>query len=193
MQTAVLNVKRVGICAPQPDCVRLNRSNKLPQHRAQPPDAFADVRLAGAAEADAHFVIRFATCRIVGVTEFTGNIEHVVFQRGLKQLWISRRWKPSSAGAPRNKVRRPIPKFPRWPGNVPPSPASSRAPCGRNAFAVARRVGRKRPVASARAKSCCSKFAVPKSWLPLMRFDAVNSGSGRMPKPTRAPVANGLV
>ena len=35
--------------------------------------------------------------------------------------------------------------------------------------------------------------AVPKSWLPLMRDTAVKTGSGKIPKPTRAPVANGLL
>ena len=61
-------------------------SNKLPQHRAESRNAFADVFLARVAEADAHFVIRFAPGRVGGVTNFARHIEHVVFQRGLKNL-----------------------------------------------------------------------------------------------------------
>ena len=62
--------------------LRNSASNKFLQHLAQPRNSFADVFLARAAEADAHFVVRLGARRIVGVAQFAGNVEHVVLQRG---------------------------------------------------------------------------------------------------------------
>ena len=53
---------------------------------SQPRNSFADVFLARAAEADAHFVVRFGARRIVGVAQFAGNVEHAALQRGLKHF-----------------------------------------------------------------------------------------------------------
>ena len=68
--------------------VRHSSLQKFLQHLAQPRDSFADVFLARAAEADAHFVVRFCTCRVVGVAQFAGNVEHVILQRGQGGIFI---------------------------------------------------------------------------------------------------------
>ena len=59
---------------------------KFLQHLSQAFDAFADVRLAGGAEADAHFVVGTRTGWVFGIAEFAGDVDDVVFQGGLEHF-----------------------------------------------------------------------------------------------------------
>src|SRR2546427_6942534 len=59
---------------------------KMLQQATQTLNPLADVRLCRAAEAQAHFVVWFATGRIVGITQFARHVDHVPLQGGLEEF-----------------------------------------------------------------------------------------------------------
>src|SRR5664280_3919632 len=72
--------------------------DQRPKRAAEPQNAFRDLRPAAGAEAEPHFMVGFASRRIIGTTPFTGHIEHVFRKGPLEKPGIASRM--HAAGEP---------------------------------------------------------------------------------------------